>query len=166
MVEVAVKFAATTSPTTESLAYGVVVPMPTLPASMTVNTSLPPSRRFKISPAPDWLMVRRVEAEVAAIVSASSERTNCKESTPSNLPASNAAGTLPNFLRGESVSMVVDAVPPTNTSRYNVWLKLTLVKGVELPNNTLKRPLVTVILLPVRKLLSSSQIFVPPEAAV
>ena len=41
VVEVAWKYSATTGPTTESFAYGLVVPMPTLPALVMVSACVP-----------------------------------------------------------------------------------------------------------------------------
>jgi len=50
-VVVAVKYAATVSPTTENLAYGEVVPMPTLPVESIVNRWLPPVSKSSVSAA-------------------------------------------------------------------------------------------------------------------
>ena len=41
VVEVAVKYWATASPTTESFAYGEVVPMPTFPVPLILSNSVP-----------------------------------------------------------------------------------------------------------------------------
>ena len=42
--------------------------MPTLPPSITVKTSVVSSLRLRISPVPDWVTVREVEAELVEIV--------------------------------------------------------------------------------------------------
>lgn len=68
VVEVAMKFCATTWPATESFAYGEVVPIPTLPFERKVARVMLFALRSKMLPAPCWLRVRRVCAEAAAIV--------------------------------------------------------------------------------------------------
>lgn len=104
-------------PPTESLCVGELLPIPTFPPSRMVKTSVPPSKTFKISPVPDWVIVRRVVRDVEAIVEGSSARTKSEESIPSRVSATKAAGTAPSGFRGESVSHDDDPVPPTSTSR-------------------------------------------------
>ncbi len=95
------------------------MPIPIFPPSLTVNTSVAPSNRDKIFPIPDCTSERSVLAELDAIESASSDRRNWVESSPSNLPDSNADGTEAICFRGDiSPSQLgVSGVPPMFTPR-------------------------------------------------
>ena len=91
-VDVAVNLEATTSPTTESLAYGDDVPMPTLPSFVTSSILTPVFCKESIPPVPCWLTVKMVLAEVEAMVEVLFVCTKSDESRPSSLSASNAKG--------------------------------------------------------------------------
>ncbi len=118
VVEVAVKYSATVCPTTASLAYGEVVPIPTLPLVCVVKTVVPPAWRVRMLPAPCWLSVRRVLALEAVMVLVAFVRTKSWESKPSSVSETRDAGTAPSCLRGDiSPSHVGVLVPPISTPR-------------------------------------------------
>jgi hypothetical protein len=105
-------------PVTDSLLPGVVVPIPTFPPSSTVRTSVPPSKRLRMSPVPFCVIVKSVEAEVVEIEPILSFRTIEVEATPPTvleLIASKAAGTVPSILRG-----VISSSASIVTPRYRV----------------------------------------------
>ncbi len=85
-VEVAVEVAVIYPPINKlpsaivSLAEGDDEPMPIFPPSTTENTSVPPSKRFKISPTPFCVIVKRVVADEVAIVVVAFVRTNADAS--------------------------------------------------------------------------------------
>ncbi len=105
-------------PCTVSLREGDVVPTPIAPPSTTENTSVVPSKRLRISPAPFCVIERSVSALDVAIEEVAYVRTNSLESRPSSVSETNAAGTAPRILRG-LISPSHDGVvePPISTPR-------------------------------------------------
>ena len=119
VVEVAMKFCATTWPATESFAYGEVVPIPTLPFERNVARVTLLAFKSKMFPLPCWLRVRRVCADEKAIVPVASLLISCVESNPSRVSETNAEGTEPKTLRGViSPSHAGVVEPPISTPKY------------------------------------------------
>src|SRR3989338_4092891 len=113
-VVVAVKNAPTISPTTESFAYGVEVPMPIFTEEDAVSTFIEPASKERTAPVPDWLIVSAACVDDVAIVDVEFARTNSCESRPSSVSATNAEGVVPKSLRGvisPSHEGVVDVAP-------------------------------------------------------
>ena len=79
---------------------GVEVPIPTFPPDSTVNKLLIPEPNNSITfPAPDWTREKKVFADEVEL--ATSFLKNCALFIPSNLSASNAAGTEPKIFLGD-----------------------------------------------------------------
>ena len=124
VVDVAIKYPAKAElpradePSTESLAYGVVVPTPRFPPERIERTLLELGpKNSAILPAPFWTKVKKVDAVLVEFVA--SARKNCSLLILSKVSATKAAGTAPSFFLGliSPSQEGVLADPPISTPR-------------------------------------------------